>query len=145
MNEPAFAAAGAPAPAPAPRGRSGWVTAFFALLLVGLVAFVALALTVNVLGVAPISVSVDGEEIVSGLDLAGMPPAHKVLLAAVILLALLAALVVVPIALVVAMVALVFLVLAVVAIPLLVVVLLAAVLLSPLWLLVWMIWKAVAG
>jgi hypothetical protein len=33
----------------------------------------------------------------------------------------------------------------VVAIPLLVVVLLAAVLLSPLWLLVWMIWKAVAG
>lgn len=88
----------------------------------------------------PISVTIDGERVVSGLDLAGMPPAHKVVLAAVIACALLVALVLVPVALVMSLGLLLLIVLLAVGLPLLVTGVVIAMVLSPLLMAGWLLW-----
>jgi hypothetical protein len=128
-----------------PRGaRTPWTTAFVILVALGLLVVVALALTVNALPSTPLHVSIDGEPVWSSMGLAQMPPAHKVVLAGVILLSLLAAMVVLPVALLLGALALAAIVLCVVALPLLIAALVLAVVLSPLWLLLWLVWRAVA-
>ena len=125
-------------------GRSAWTTALLILMALGLMVIVALALTVNALPTTPLHVSIDGEPVWSSMGLAQMPPAHKVVLAAVILVSLLAAMVVLPVALLLGALALAAIVLSVVALPLLIAALVLAVVLSPLWLLLWLVWRAVA-
>lgn len=124
--------------------RSAWTTTLLVLLALGLLVIVALALAVNALPSAPLHVSIDGQPVWDSMGMAQMPPAHKVVLAGVVLMALLAAMVVLPVALLLGALALAAVVLSVVALPLLIVALVLAVVLSPLWLLLWLLWRAVA-
>ena len=126
------------------RSRSAWATTLLVLMALGLLVVVALALAVNALPATPLHVSIDGQPVWDGMGMAQMPPAHKAVLAGVILMALLAAMVVLPVALLLGALALAAVVLSVVALPLLIVALVLAVVLSPLWLLLWLLWRAVA-
>lgn len=150
MNEPVFAGAELRADArpvaPPPHPRSRWPRRLLILLAMGLALAAALVLMVQALDVsAPVHVMVDGEEVFRGLDLGAMPPAHKVVLAAVLLVTLLAALLIVPAALLLALLAVLGVVLMVVGIPLLAVVLALGLLVSPLILLGWLLWKLIAS
>lgn len=119
------------------RRRWPWVLGLMALLAVG-ATLLGWGL-VEALHPVPISVTVDGERIVSGLDLAGMPPAHKVVLAAVIACAMLLAIVLVPVALVLSLGLLLLIVLLAVGLPLLAAGAVIALVLSPLLLLGWLL------
>ena len=88
---------------------------------------------------APVQVSVNGTPLLADFDLAAMQPVYRLVLALGIAIALLVALVVAVGAVVVALVAVVPIVLFAFLVPLLV----AAVLLSPLALLGWLLWRAV--
>ena len=122
--------------------RTAWVNGLVALLAIGLLTVLALGVLVNAMPAMPVSLSVGGERVFEGLALAEMPPAHKVVLAGVVLLAALAALIVIPLALLLGALAAAVALLAVVVLPLALVALLLAVLLSPLWLLAWGLWRA---
>lgn len=127
---------------PPPRRRR-WPLALTTLVLLALGAALLAWGAISALNPVPVSLAIDGEQIFTGLDLAGMPPAHKVVLAAVLALLMLAALVIVPVALVVCVAAVLVGVLAVVGLPLLAVAAVLAVVLAPLWLLGWLVWKAI--
>lgn len=128
---------------PSPRRpRSRWPLALLVLLLT-LLGVAALAW--NVVGhmsMAPVNITIDGERVVDGLDLSAMPAAEKLVLALVVGLALMSALVVLPIALLMALAGVLVAIVAVIGLPMLVVLVVLAVLLSPLLLLVWLIWWA---
>jgi hypothetical protein len=134
-----------PAPHASPRRARrlpAWAIALGLLLALLLVAAAVLAAwAIDALPVAPISISIDGEQVLQGIDLAQLPPAHKVVLVAVLLCALLATLVIVPVALVAALGALALVLLLVVGLPLLMAGMLLALLLSPLLLVGWLVWK----
>jgi len=124
------------------RRSRAWVP--FALIVPLLFALVVLGL-VSGLGAidhAPIHVTIDGEPWIAGLDLAALPPAHKVLVACLLAVALLAALVIVPVALLVAVTAIVLVLVAAIGLPLVAVVSLLALVLSPLLLIGWLLWRA---
>jgi hypothetical protein len=138
------ASAVTPLATPVRRARAGWWR--------GLMGLALLTLALTVLGLlwlfgdasfAPVDVMVDGVPLVTGLDFAAWPAAHKLGLACVVALALLAALVSAVLALLVVAVVLVPMLLLSVGLPLLIggVVMLA--LLSPLILLTWLLWRAV--
>lgn len=134
----------------APRRRWPLVSLALLALVVG-VLFAAWSL-VSAVHPMPVSVFVDGQPMVQGLDLASMPPAHKVVGVLVIGLLMLAALVVVPMALVLVAVCVVLVllamalpVLAVIGLPLLAVAAVVALLLAPLALVGWIVWKLVAA
>jgi hypothetical protein len=95
---------------------------------------------VEALNPVPLSVTIDGERVLSGLDLAGMPPAHKVVLAAVIACALLVAIVLVPVALLLSLGLLLLIVLLAVGLPLMAAGAVLALVLSPLLLAGWLLW-----
>ena len=119
----------------------------WALLALLLLAGAALALAwaaVSALHPMPLSVVIDGERVLDGIDLASMPSAHKVVLAVVLAFFLLASLLVVPVALLLALLGLLVGVLALVGLPLLVAAGLLALLLSPLWLGVWLLFRLLA-
>ena len=124
----------------APRRR--WPLALTTLVLLALGAVLLAWAAVSALNPVPVSLNIDGEQIFTGLDLASMPPAHKVVLAALLAFAMLAALVIVPVALMLGLVALMVGLLALVGLPLLVAAAVLAVVLAPLWLLGWLVWKA---
>jgi hypothetical protein len=147
MNEPVFAGADPPAiDAPPPRKRRKWPGRLLVLMAVGLVLVAVLALMVDAVHMsAPVHVVIDGEEVFSGFDMGQLPPAHKVVLAGVVLVALLAAMVIVPIALLLALVAVLGAVLLIVGLPLAAVAIGLALLLSPLILFGWLIWKLIAA
>jgi hypothetical protein len=88
---------------------------------------------------APVSVVIDGREVTQGLNLAGMPPAHKVVLALGLSLALLAALVIVPAALLAVLLAVMAAALLVLGLPLIALAVVLAIVLSPVVLLVWLL------
>ena len=123
----------------APRRRR-WPGALLWLMGLALAVVLVLALTVDALHVAPIDLNIAGEPVISDVHISQLPPAHKVVLAGVILLVLLAATVLLPVAVLVGTLALVLLVLAVIGLPLLLVGLLTMLLLAPLWLLLWALW-----
>jgi hypothetical protein len=124
------------------QGRS-WRTALW--LLLALVALIALGAwqAFEHLEPAPVQVHVDGASLVADLNLAALPPAHKVMLALGLALAVLVVLFVAMGGIAVALVAVVPIVLVSVALPLVLVTALLLVLLSPLWLLAWLLWRAV--
>ena len=93
----------------------------------------------------PIHVLIDGDEVVHGFDMASLPPAHKVVGALVIGVLMLAAIVIVPMALILVAMCVVAVVAVVIGLPLLAVTAVLAILLSPIWLLGWLVWKALAG
>jgi hypothetical protein len=138
MNTPMAVTPGSTA---APR-RSRWRTALWLLLALCVALLVAAFTALDQLDAAPLLVSVNGAP-VTDLDLAALPPAHKVVLALGVALVLLVALLVALGGVAVALVALVPIVLLAVALPVLIVGVLAALLLSPFALLVWLLWRAV--
>ena len=130
---------------PAPRGRQRgrrW-RGLMGLTLLSLV-LTALAL-LWLLGDAssvPVEVTVDGVPLVGGLELAAWPAAHKLAIAGVVALALLAALLSAAVALVVVAAVLVPVLLLTVGLPLLLVGVVMLALLWPLVLLGWLLWRA---
>lgn len=127
---------------PVARPASRWwlrLGLLFALLWVGAA---LLWLAVDSIPYAPLHVTIDGDEVLSGIDLAAFDPAHKVAVVVAVLVALVVALIVVPIALVVALIALTLVLLLTVGLPLLAVLGVAGLLLSPLILLGWLLWRA---
>ena len=131
------------APAAAARERSRWPARLMMLAALGAVLLLGLAWLAQGLGslTAPVHVAVDGNPVFSGWHGGDMPPAHRVVLAAVIFFGALAALVIVPIALVVSLALMLLVLLAVIGLPLVVLLAGAALLLSPLLLLGWIVWK----
>lgn len=139
------AAASAPAPlrssALPPQRRSRWPMWLLLTLLLAVALVIGGLLAIGHVDLAPVSIVVDGEEVLNQWQIAEMPPAHRVLLAGVMLLALLAALVIVPVALLVGVAALAVLLVVLVGIPLVAVAFVVALLCSPLLLLGWLVWK----
>ena len=150
--EPAFEAGG-PSPSPAVKPpltpqtrRSKWPRRLLLAMLLGLAMLAGIALLAgNLQFGAPVHVIIDGEEIVHGFDLASLPPAHKVVFAAVVVVALLSAMVIVPLALVFGLAAILGLVLLIVGIPLVAVLSGLLLLLSPFVLMGWLLWKLIAS
>lgn len=130
-------------PAALPRRSRAWGTLAVVFLLLFALAMLALVSGMNAIDHAPIQVSINGQPWVGGLELASLPPAHKALVACLIAVAVLAALVIVPLALLVAVLAVVLVLVAAIGLPLLALVLLMALVLSPLLLLGWLLWRAV--
>lgn len=144
------AASSLDSPLAAPRavavGRSRWIRSLVLLAVVGLVLLVGLSVLAASLSLpSPFTVSVDGHELFSSSQVSHLPPAHQVVLAAVALVGLLAAAVVLPVALILGVVAILALVMVAVALPLLAVALVVGLVLSPLLLLGWVVWRVVAG
>jgi hypothetical protein len=127
---------------PPPASRRYWPLMLVMLAVTALALLTVAWSAIDALGSMPVHITVDGEELVQGLDLASMPPAHRIVLAAVIVFALLAALVVLPVALLMALAGVVLAAFAVVGLPLLAAAAVVAVVLSPLWLLGWLLWRA---
>jgi hypothetical protein len=124
----------------APR-RSRWPLALATLLVLAAGALALAWSGIQALAPVPLNISIDVQRVVQGLDLASMPPAHQVVLAALLAFALLAALIIVPMAVTLTLLGLLVAALALVALPLLAAVAVLAIVLSPLLLLVWLTWK----
>jgi hypothetical protein len=75
----------------APRSRR-WPWMLLALMLLAMAALALAWGAVSALNPVPFRVVVDGQQVFDGIDLASMPPAHKVVLAAVLAFVMLAAL-----------------------------------------------------
>ena len=91
---------------------------------------------------SPVHIVIDGNEISSSMNLASMPPAHKVVLAFGLAFAVLAALMIVPVALLIAIMAVVVALLFAVGIPALVLLLVLGTVLSPFIALALLVWWA---
>jgi hypothetical protein len=145
MNDIVLDTAGSAGAAPAatPRERSRWPVRVLMLAALGAVLLLGLAWLAQGLGSlsAPVHVAVDGNPVFSGWNGSDMPPAHRVVLAAVIFFGTLAALVIVPIALVVGLALMLLILLAVIGLPLVLLLAGVGLLLSPLLLLIWFVWK----
>lgn len=144
MSEPVFA--GPTPPATPTRRRSRWGRWVLLAMAVGLMLFVVLALAVSSLHfAAPVHVMIDGEEVFHSFDVDSLPLPHQLMLAGGLVIALLAVLVVVPVALLFVVLGVLMLVFTMVGVPLLVASIAVALLLSPLVLVAWLIWKAVTS
>ena len=121
-----------------------WPWVLGALLLLAGAALALAWIGISALHPLPFSVVVDGERVFEGIDLGSMDPALKLLLAALFAFVLLAALIIVPVALLLTLLGLLVAALAIVGLPLLVACVLLAVLLSPLWLILWLLFKLLA-
>jgi hypothetical protein len=134
-----------PATAPGTASRRGrWLRRMLWLLL-ALVLFSTFTV-LSILGSlfpAPLEITIDGTSLASGLHLAGLPAAHKLVLGIVAAVAVLVALLLGVAALLVVVVALVPMLLLTVGLPVLLggVVLLA--LFSPFLLIAWLLWRAI--
>ncbi|MBP6251161.1 MAG: hypothetical protein KA387_00305 [Rubrivivax sp.] len=121
-----------------------WPWVLGALLLLAGAALALAWIGISALHPLPFSVVVDGERVFEGIDLGSMDPALKLLLAALFAFVLLAALIIVPVALLLTLLGLLVAALAIVGLPLLVACVLLAALLSPLWLILWLLFKLLA-
>jgi hypothetical protein len=142
MNTTASTMAALPGAGATPR-RGRWLRYLLWLTLAS-VALSALTLC-SVLGdllPAPLEITINGAPIASGLDLAALPAAHKLAVAAVVVVALLAAMLLTLAAFVVAAVVLVPLLLLAVGLPVLVAGAVLLALFSPFVLLTWVLWRA---
>jgi hypothetical protein len=129
-----------------PPRRSAWPGRIGLLLALAVAATIALALMINDwVTPVPFSLHIGGEPVWSGQEFANLPPAHKVVLAGFTLLALLAVVLLLPVALMFMFLSIGLLLLLAMGLPLLLVGGIALVLLSPLLLLGWLVWKLVAG
>ena len=131
-------------PAGAPRQR-WWRGALLALLLLGALALWATLALIDLVDPVAMQVSVNGSPLLPELDLAAMPVAYRAMLVVGIAVALMVAALAAVGGAVVALAALVLVVILamlVVVVPLLVATTVMLVLLSPLWLLGWLLWRA---
>ncbi len=138
--DPATAARRPSDMAPAHRRRR-WPLVLGALLLLALGALALVWNLVDAVDVVPVSLTIDGERVIDDIDLAGLSPAHRMMLVALLAFAVLTAVLAVPVALLMALIALALALLLPVGIGLAAL----AVVTSPLWLLGWLLWRAVAG
>ena len=122
-----------------PRKSRWWRGALWLLFALGVLALWSAFTLLDSVNPAPVHVSVNGAPLLADFDLAAMQPIYKLVLAIGIAIALLVALVIAVGTVVVALVAVVPIVLFALLVPLLV----GAVLLSPLVLLGWLLWRAV--
>jgi hypothetical protein len=120
-----------------------WRTSLWLLLALCLLVALGAFEAVEHFEPALLQVSVDGTPFVTDLDLAALPPAHKVMLALGLALVLFVALFVVMGGIALTLVMLVPVVLLAVVLPLVVAGAVLLVLLSPLALLAWLLWRAV--
>jgi hypothetical protein len=125
--------------AAAPRGRVAWL---LALLLAFALVALALLHGLEQIGHAPVSIVIDGDEIVNGLDLGALSSGHKLVLAIGLAALGLVALVVLPLALAIGITLMLAALLALVSLPLLVVVLVLTLVASPLLVVLVLLWLA---
>jgi hypothetical protein len=146
MNEPAPTVPGTPAtPGVVRRPRRTLPRLLLAATLLVLLCLALAVWLLSQLELAPhVNVVIDGQRVASDLAFASWPPAHKVVLVAVLAGMLLLALVVLPIAVLLGALALALVLLLAVGLPLLSVALVLALVLSPLWLLLWLAWRVLA-
>jgi hypothetical protein len=130
-----------PAAGPAARRRRRWPLVLLVFVVAGAGLMLALWHGLSALDSMPINVSIDGERIVTGYDLASLPPLHKLVIVAAAVFALTAVLVVVPLAVLMALAGVTVGLLLAIGLPLLVVAAVLGLLLSPLILLVWLLWR----
>jgi hypothetical protein len=135
-----------PVPTSAPRRPSPWPSRIGLLLALALAATIALALMINDwVTPIPFSVHIGGEPVWNGQEFANLPPGYKVMLAGFTLLALLAVVLLLPVALMFMFLWIGLLLLLAMGLPLLLVGGIALLLLSPVLLLGWLVWKLVSG
>ena len=136
--------AAGPAAMAAPQRRRGrWLRTFGWLFFAWVV--VAVLTIVSLLGQilpAPMDVTINGTSLASGLDVAGLPAAHKLALAVVAAVATLVALLLGIAVLVVVTVARVPVLLLAVGLPVLAAGVVLVALLSPFVVIAWMLWRA---
>ncbi len=94
---------------------------------------------------SPVQVSINGEDVFTGFDLDRFSTAHKLALAGGLVLALLAAMVIVPIALLMVLSVFLLIALTLLGLPLIAVLTVLTLLLSPLILAGWLLWRALAS
>lgn len=122
-----------------PRGRA--VTLALAVMLIAVLA-TALWIAIGAFPPVPLHVTIDGEQVFQGVQLAELATGQRLVLVIGLLLALLAALVVVPVALVMVLLGVLLAVASVIGLPLLIAAVVIAGLLSPVVLMVWLVWRA---
>jgi hypothetical protein len=127
----------------APRATRWRRTSLWVVLALCLLALWGALTLIHGLSTAPLQLSVNGESLVTDLNLAALEPLHKVGLVIGLAVVLLVVLMVAFGSVLLTLVALVPIVLLSVALPVVVVGVLLLVLLSPLWLLAWLLWRAV--
>jgi hypothetical protein len=125
------------------RTRRWWRSALWLLLAVCLLLVLGAFHAIAQVEPSLVQVTIDGAPLVTDLDLAALPPAHKVMLSIGLVLVLLVALFIGLGCIAVVLVALVPILLLSVALPLIVVGALLLVLLSPLLLVSWLLWRAI--
>ncbi|HSB23509.1 MAG TPA: hypothetical protein VLE94_10410 [Burkholderiaceae bacterium] len=128
---------------PSPRRRARWLRVALALLLAFLV--VCLSMLLGWLGGAqgaPLEITVNGTPLISGADLARLPEGYRFVLAFALAVVTLFALLAAGATLIAAVLLLVPALLLTVALPVLLGTLAALVVLSPLLLLGWLLWRA---
>jgi hypothetical protein len=94
---------------------------------------------------APVHVSVNGEDVFTGFDVASLAPAHKLALVAVIVVALLTAMLIVPIALLMLLTVFLLIALTLLGLPLIAALTVLTLLMSPLILAGWLLWRVLAS
>jgi hypothetical protein len=144
MNEALNASRPTSGPGSGSAGRtSRWVRRSLLLLVLAAAALVALALLFDGLDFAtPVQLSINGTEVLSDFDMDTQTLPVQLVLAVLAFAALLAAVVVVPAVLLLTVVGLVLLALLVVGLPMFVVLVVALLLMSPLLLIGWLLWRA---
>jgi hypothetical protein len=144
MND-SFAPAAATPGHVARTSSSHWARWLVVLAIFGLALMAGLALLSQTMHLGgPLHLSIDGQDFVHEFSTDAMQPLDKLMLAGAVLIALLVAAVVVPLALAFTVLMVALVVVAAVGLPMVAVVAAAALLLSPLLLLLWLFWKMIA-
>jgi hypothetical protein len=125
-----------------PERRIVWRISAAALLVCLIVLVAATALVLHALGVAPIEISLNGERLVEPRALAQLSWGSWAAVVGGLTIALLALVVVVPVALLVAVAAAALVLLLGLGLPLLIAAFVLAVVMSPLALIAWLLWRA---
>ena len=121
-----------------------WTLIVSSFLVLSLAAMLLAWGSTSALNPVPLSLNIDGEQLIDGIDLASMSAGHLLLASALLAFVLLVTLVVLPMALLLTLLGLLLAALAVVGLPLLLALALVGLLLSPLFLAVWLLWWMLA-
>ncbi len=121
-----------------PRGRA--VTLALAVLLIAVIAS-ALWIAIDTFPPVPLHVVIDGEEVFHGVHLAELATGQRLVLVIGAMMALLIAVVAIPVALVMVLLGVLLAVVSVVGLPLLFAAAVVVALLSPVLLVVWLVWR----
>jgi hypothetical protein len=126
---------------PAPRRWPvRWLIVLLLAFALAAVPKVLIYLGISQIGHAPVSIVIDGDEVLQGLDLGAMSSPHKLVIAGIVTLLALVAMVVLPVILAVGLMLMLVAVLAAVSVPMLAVALVLAIVFSPLLLGLGLLW-----